>query len=130
MEILDLNQPEEPQEPQEPPVPEFVNKLTGEETTEELAGIRPIAMMINNIKAATPQQGISLADVMYEVLAEGGITRLLCLFTDYASLPETGSIRSSRDYFIDLRIWTASTSIRRFIATNGAKRTWAWSIRS
>ncbi len=98
----ETQEPEELQEPEEPPVPEFVNKLTGEETTEELAGIRPIAVMINNIKAATPQQGISLADVTYEVLAEGGITRLLCLFTDYASLPETGSIRSSRDYFIDL----------------------------
>ena len=86
----------------EPPAPRYINKLTGLETTEELASIRPVAVMINNLYQATPQQGISRADVMYEVLAEGGITRLLCLFTDYASLPETGSIRSSRDYFIDL----------------------------
>ena len=83
-------------------LPEFVNKLTGMETTEELADIRPVAIMINNIKQALPQQGISQADIMYEVLAEGGITRLLCLFTDYATLPETGSVRSSRDYYIDL----------------------------
>lgn len=86
----------------EPVLPEFVNKLTGMETTEELADIRPVAIMINNIKQALPQQGISQADIMYEVLAEGGITRLLCLFTDYATLPETGSVRSSRDYYIDL----------------------------
>ncbi len=83
-------------------IPEFVNKLTGLETTEELADIRPVAIMINNIKKATPQQGISHADIVYEVLAEGGITRLLCLFTDYANLPETGSVRSARDYYIDL----------------------------
>lgn len=85
-----------------PPEPKFYNKLTGLETTEELSGIRPVGIMINNIKQATPQQGISQADVIYEVLAEGGISRLFCLFTDYATLPETGSIRSSRDYYIDL----------------------------
>lgn len=94
--------PELPQEPEVPQIPEFINKLTGEETTEELENIRPVAIMINNIKMATPQQGISHADVIYEVLAEGGITRLLCLFTDYANLPVTGSIRSARDYYIDL----------------------------
>ncbi|PWM65255.1 MAG: hypothetical protein DBX61_10695 [Clostridiales bacterium] len=80
----------------------YFNKLTGLETTKELSEIRPVAIMINNIYQALPQQGISEADVVYEILAEGGITRLLCLFTDYADLPETGSIRSSRDYFIDV----------------------------
>lgn len=85
-----------------PEEPKYYNKLTGLETTEELSNIRPVGIMINNIKQATPQQGISQADVIYEVLAEGGISRLFCLFTDYASLPETGSIRSSRDYYIDL----------------------------
>ena len=88
--------------PEEPVIPEFVNKLTGMETTQELANIRPVAIMINNLKQALPQQGISQADIVYEVLAEGGITRLLCLFSDYATLPETGSVRSSRDYYIDL----------------------------
>lgn len=89
--------------PDEPDViPTVVSKFTGLDVDESLGNVRPVAIMINNIKKATPQQGISNADIMYEVLAEGGITRLLCLFSDYASLPETGSIRSSRDYFIDL----------------------------
>ena len=91
-----------PEELVVPEEPEFINKLTGEETTEELSCIRPVAIMINNIKTATPQHGISQADIVYEVLAEGGITRLLCLFTDYANLPVTGSVRSARDYYIDL----------------------------
>ena len=80
----------------------FINGLTGIETTEELAGTRPVAIMINNLKQALPQQGITEADIIYEVPAEGGITRLLCLYTDYTKLPETGSVRSSRDYYIDL----------------------------
>ncbi len=104
-ENIENTEADAPEVKPEEPVPEepaFINKLTGLETTEALASIRPVGIMINNIKQATPQQGISHADVMYEVLAEGGITRLFCLFTDYASLPETGSIRSSRDYYIDL----------------------------
>ena len=92
---------EEPDETEDN-TPKFYNKLTGLETTEEISKIRPVGIMINNVKQAIPQQGISLADVIYEVLAEGGITRLFCLFTEYADLPETGSIRSSRDYYIDL----------------------------
>lgn len=84
------------------PEPVFYNKLTGLPTDETTYNTRPVAIMINNIKVSTPQQGISNADVIYEVLAEGGITRLLCLFTEYASLPETGSVRSSRDYYIDI----------------------------
>ena len=92
---------EEPDETEDN-TPKFYNKLTGLETTEEISKIRPVGIMINNLKQAIPQQGISLADVIYEVLAEGGITRLFCLFTEYADLPETGSIRSSRDYYIDL----------------------------
>ena len=84
------------------PKVKYINKLTGLEEDEDLSDIRPVAIMINNIKVATPQHGISHADIMYEVLAEGGITRLLCLFTHYKDLPETGSVRSARDYYIDL----------------------------
>lgn len=98
----DVQTPDDTQTDEVPEGPKYYNKLTGLETTEELSNIRPVGIMINNIKQATPQQGISQADVIYEVLAEGGISRLFCLFTDYASLPETGSIRSSRDYYIDL----------------------------
>ena len=86
----------------EEPKEVYYNRFTGLPASEQISKIRPLAVMINNIQIATPQQGISMADVIYEVLAEGGITRLLCIFTDYANLPETGSIRSSRDYFIDL----------------------------
>ena len=82
--------------------PEFVNPLTGLECPENMVKNRPVAIMINNIHQALPQEGIAKADIIYEILEEGGITRLMALYLDYASLGETGSIRSSRDYFIDL----------------------------
>lgn len=93
---------EEQPEVKEPEVSPYKNPLTGLPTTQALYNNRPVAIMINNIHLAMPQMGISKADIIYEVLEEGGITRLMALFQDYATLPETGSIRSARDYFVDL----------------------------
>lgn len=62
---------------------------------------RPLAVMMNNIEAGTPQCGIASADIVYEFPVEGRITRLMGLFQNYDKLPERiGSIRSSRDYFV------------------------------
>ena len=80
----------------------YYSLLTGEKCDKELSTKRPVGIMLNNIRAALPQQGISNCDILYEVRAEGGITRYLGIFLDYESLPETGSVRSSRDYYIDL----------------------------
>ncbi len=79
----------------------YVNPLTGTKIENDTNGSRPIAVMINNIKQALPQEGISDADVLMECLAEGGITRLMGLFSDYKSLKEIGSIRSARPYYLD-----------------------------
>lgn len=65
-------------------------------------GKRPVGIMINNIKASLPQRGISQADIYYEVLAEGGITRILAMFSDMSAIPDTGSLRSARYYFLAL----------------------------
>ncbi len=93
---------EEPAPEPEPPAPMFVNPLTGLETQTDLTAKRPIAVMVNNIHLALPQIGISEADIVYEMLEEGGITRLLAIYNDYESIPEIGSIRSARDYYIDI----------------------------
>ena len=82
--------------------PEYINPLTGEALDSDVAGQRPVSVMINNIRTACPQEGVSQFDIMYELLAEGGITRLLMVKQDYASLGVIGSIRSSRKYFIDM----------------------------
>ena len=81
--------------------PEFINPLTGLEADKDLATRRPAAIMINNIKIATPQEGVSCADVMYECIVEGWQTRLMMLSMEYEDLPVVGSVRSSREYYLD-----------------------------
>lgn len=85
----------------EPPVDtRKINRLTGLATLSEGAyGKRPVAIMINNIKAALPQYGIDKADLMFEVIVEGGITRMMAVYGDYTKVPNVCSIRSCRYYF-------------------------------
>jgi hypothetical protein len=61
---------------------------------------RPYAVMINNNHAAWPQCGLQDAYIVYELIAEGGITRMMAIYKD-ADTAKIGSIRSARDYFID-----------------------------
>ncbi|MFH1896541.1 MAG: DUF3048 domain-containing protein [bacterium] len=61
---------------------------------------RPMAVTINNHAEARPQKGLSSADLIYEAVAEGGISRFLAIF--HSKLPETvGPVRSARVYYID-----------------------------
>lgn len=80
---------------------QYTNPLTGLAATKDVSNNRPIAVMINNIEYAMPQVGISKADVLYECLAEGGITRLVMVTCDYDAIETIGSVRSSREYYID-----------------------------
>lgn len=68
--------------------------LTGEWIDEDLADRKPVAIMIGNTNDALPQYGVSRADVVYEVPAEGGITRLMPIFQDYSDIDKIGSVRS------------------------------------
>src|SRR6476469_2932327 len=54
--------------------------INGVPVSKEVAETRPIAVVIENHTAARPQSGLSSADVVYETLAEGGITRFLALY--------------------------------------------------
>ena len=58
--------------------------------------------MLNNLKSALPQQGNSQADIIYEVLAEGGITRMLGIYQHPERVGPIGSVRSARQYFWEL----------------------------
>lgn len=66
-------------------------------------GRRPLNVMIENHSDARPQSGLSRADVIYEAVAEGGVTRLLTIFYCGASAEEMtiGPVRSARTYFMD-----------------------------
>ena len=61
---------------------------------------RPYAVMINNNHAAWPQCGLQDAYIVYEIIAEGGITRMMALYKDTYPV-KVGSVRSARHYFID-----------------------------
>ncbi|MEI3014027.1 MAG: DUF3048 domain-containing protein [Ruthenibacterium lactatiformans] len=79
------------------PAPE-INLITGEALAEGLAaGDRPVAVMVNNAQAALPQRGIGSADAVFEMVTEGGITRLLALYADKDTVPQVGPVRSARN---------------------------------
>lgn len=88
---------------EEEPIPEGMAKsfLTGEYIPAELQRQRPVAVMINNVKVATPSSSTSKASVIYEAPVEGAITRMMAIFEDYSALDKIGSVRSCRDYFLD-----------------------------
>ncbi|KKR71763.1 MAG: hypothetical protein UU81_C0037G0006 [Microgenomates group bacterium GW2011_GWC1_41_8] len=63
---------------------------------------RPLAVMLENSVDARPQSGISKADIIYEAVAEGGITRFMGLFyCGVAEKTEFAPVRSARTYFVD-----------------------------
>lgn len=78
------------------------NPLTGLDVDAEYVKNRPYAIMINNIDLAQPLLGVSQADVMYECLVEGGITRILAVFQTPKDVAQIGSIRSARPDFINI----------------------------
>ena len=109
------------------PVPTGIyNPLTGlyVETTQNLT-----AVMFDNMSAARPQSGLIYADIVYEVEAEGQITRLLALF--HGDPPEfVGPVRSARPYYMQLaKEWDAY-----FVHVGGCEpsrtRAREWNIRN
>jgi hypothetical protein len=64
---------------------------------------RPLAVMLENSEEARPQSGLSRADIVYEALAEGWITRFMGVF--YCNTPleniTFAPVRSARTYFVD-----------------------------
>lgn len=90
------------QETPSEPRPEFTNPLTGLPSEADISLSRPLAVIFNNKQKATPQRGIGKADIIYEIPAEGGITRLMGIFMDISGVEQLGSIRSIRPYFIDI----------------------------
>lgn len=89
-----------PEEPEEPEKPKYTSLLTGKPIAEKYKNKRPFAFMFNNIEFAYPQTGTGRAGILYEILAEGGITRLMGVF-DYMKGDRIGSVRSARHYYVD-----------------------------
>ena len=83
---------------------EPVNPLTGLPIAKEAANRRPVAVMLNNVKQAMPQLGVSQADIIYEVPAEGGVTRMIALYQTLDGVGNLGSIRSTRPYYLEIAL--------------------------
>lgn len=95
------NEPEIPEEPNEPEiyVPEYVDYLTGLETTEELAKKRPISFVMNS---SSPLYSISRASIIAEFPLENGDSRLLAFATDTDKLGKVGALSQTRGYISNI----------------------------
>lgn len=61
---------------------------------------RPLAVMIENHVDTRPQSGVGAADVVYESVAEGGITRFMAVYL-CKDAEDIAPVRSARTYFLD-----------------------------
>ncbi len=82
--------------------PDMFNPLTGDDDFDKNAlGVRPVAIVVENLEPARPQWGIETPDIIVEGEVEGGISRMLWIYADYKKVPEkVGPIRSARPSFI------------------------------
>ncbi|HET7529044.1 MAG TPA: DUF3048 domain-containing protein [Candidatus Saccharimonadales bacterium] len=84
-----------------PKAPQTVaSPLTGVQVTPDQAKRPVTGIMIENSPDARPQSGLQDAGVVYEAIAEGGITRFMALFQE-ARPQYIGPVRSLRPYFLD-----------------------------
>lgn len=83
------------------PAPKYYSPLTGVQVADEATTKQAVtAIMIENSPDARPQSGIKDAGVIYEAIAEGGITRFLTLHQE--NKPQMiGPVRSLRMYYVD-----------------------------
>lgn len=84
----------QPSAPENKP-PEFLNPLTGLETTEELSQQRPQAFLMN---PDSPLYGSSFSEILVEIPVENGKTRLMAIMSDTSNLWKLGSLSPTRAY--------------------------------
>lgn len=84
--------------------PKYYSPLTGAQVADEALTKRPVtAIMIENSPDARPQSGLKDAGVVFEAVAEGGITRFIALYQE-ARPGLIGPVRSVRPYYVE---WAA-----------------------
>lgn len=75
--------------------------LSGRAQNSQTEDFFAIAVMFDNAYDARPQYGLESADIVYEALAEGNITRLMGIFDSRQNIDKIGPVRSARPYFMD-----------------------------
>lgn len=81
--------------------------------------LRPLAVMIENSVDSRPQSGLNKADIVYEAVAEGGITRFMAMFYCDAVAQDVliAPVRSARTYFVD---WASEYNFPIYTHVGGA----------
>ena len=78
-----------------------INIFSGLEISDEVWNSRPIALMIENSPDSRPQSGLIYADMVFEVVDEGGVTRYVAVYSSYDA-DITGPVRSARPYYAEI----------------------------
>lgn len=77
-------------------------RIDGVEVAWADSNVLPVSVMIENLASIRTQQyGLGQANLVYEVLAEGGITRFLAVYAQRDPISKLGPIRSARHYCVD-----------------------------
>ncbi|MBI3109766.1 DUF3048 domain-containing protein [Candidatus Daviesbacteria bacterium] len=91
---------EDPDEPKTESCP-LDGSLHTKKAKESWEKRRPLAVMVENHTEARPQSGLSSANIVYEAVAEGGITRFMAIFYCNLADVQVGPVRSARTYYLD-----------------------------
>lgn len=112
--LLDIS-PEDPRDQACPLNGKFFTK----QEREAWEARRPLAVMIENHVDARPQSGLSDADIVFETIAEGGVTRFMGMYYCGVQANDTilAPIRSARTYFID---WASGFNLPLYVHVGGA----------
>ncbi len=78
----------------------YYSNLDGTEISSASDDLYPLAVMVENHVDARPQAGLDKASIVYEAIAEGGITRFMAIFGP-KSADKVGPVRSARPYYVD-----------------------------
>ncbi|MGH2441804.1 MAG: DUF3048 domain-containing protein [Chloroflexota bacterium] len=82
--------------------------LTGLPVSRDIANQRPVAVTLDNFSPdARPQSGLAQASLVFETLAEGGITRFMAVYLEHEAA-KIGPVRSTRQYF---NSWAAGLGV-------------------
>ena len=105
-------------EPDPEPEPSALAPLTGLPSETDLVDRPALVVKIENSPAARPQSGLDAADLVYEELVEGGVTRFITVF--HSAIPDTaGPVRSARP--IDIQV-ASGLADRAGFAYSGARK--------
>ena len=78
-----------------------INIYSGLDISDTVGNSRPIAIMVENSPDSRPQSGLIYADMVYEVVDEGGVTRYVAIYSSYDA-EIIGPVRSARIYYAEI----------------------------